>query len=60
MIKENKLKILGNCSIGKSQAGFIYDSRFISQTICACTHGYAFGYIFARNKGGTASLRPLV
>lgn len=50
MIKENKLKILGNSSTGKSQAGFIYDSRFISQTICACTHGYAFGYIFARNK----------
>lgn len=49
-MKNNRLLKLGNCSIGKSQAGFIYDSRFISQTLCACTHGYAFGYIFARNK----------
>lgn len=32
-------------SVGKSQAGMVYGIDGIFPTICACTHGYAFGYI---------------
>ena len=31
---------------GKSQAGMVYGTNGISQTLCACTHGYSIGYIF--------------
>ena len=36
---------IGNVSVGKSQAGMVYDIDGVFPTICACTHGYAFGYI---------------
>lgn len=37
---------LGNASsYKKSQAGVIISAKGISMTICACTHGYAIGYI---------------
>ncbi|MCF0243456.1 MAG: hypothetical protein HUK06_01685 [Bacteroidaceae bacterium] len=29
----------------RSEAGFVYDTRGISPTIIAGTHGYAIGYI---------------
>lgn len=32
-------------STGTSQAGMVYGIDGIFPTICACTHGYAFGYI---------------
>lgn len=36
---------MGNVSVGKSQAGMVYSIDGIFPTICACTHGYAIGYI---------------
>lgn len=36
---------VGNVSTGTSQAGMVYGIDGIFPTICACTHGYAFGYI---------------
>ena len=50
IIKSNILKKIGNCSTEKSQAGQIYDSRYLGQTLCACTHGYAIGYIFVKDN----------
>lgn len=29
----------------KYEASQVYSQNGISQTICACTHGYAFGYV---------------
>ena len=29
----------------KHEASQVYSPKGISQTICACTHGYAFGYV---------------
>ena len=29
----------------KYEASQVYSPKGISQTICACTHGYAFGYV---------------
>lgn len=36
---------VGNASVENSQGGMIYDLSGIFPTICACTHGYAIGYI---------------
>lgn len=36
---------MGNVSTGTSQAGMVYGINGVFPTICACTHGYAFGYI---------------
>lgn len=36
---------MGNVSTETSQAGMVYGIDGIFPTICACTHGYAFGYI---------------
>ena len=43
---DGKIMRIGNVSTGKSQAGMVYRIDGISQTICACTHWYAFGYIY--------------
>lgn len=43
-ITENTIK-LGNVSSENSQAGMVYDVSGYFPTICACTHGYAIGYI---------------
>lgn len=40
-----KIVRVGNVSIGTSQAGMVYGINGVFPTICACTHGYAFGYI---------------
>ncbi len=41
-----KIKKLGVASTNpKSQAGQVISINGISMTICACTHGYAIGYI---------------
>lgn len=40
-----KIISLGNASTNNSQAGKIYSIDGIFPTICACTHGYAIGYI---------------
>ena len=37
---------VGNVSTGKSKAGMVYGIDGVFPTICACTHGYAFGYIY--------------
>ena len=45
-IVEGNIIRLGNASsYKKSQAGIIISTKGISMTICACTHGYAIGYI---------------
>ena len=36
---------VGNVSTGKSQAGMVYGIDGVFPTVCACTHGYAIGYI---------------
>ena len=36
---------IGNVSTEKSQAGTVYSTDGIFPTLCACTHGYAIGYI---------------
>ena len=40
-----KIISLGNASTKNSQAGKIYSIEGLFPTICACTHGYAIGYI---------------
>lgn len=39
------LNRIGNVSTDGSQGGTVYDSNGLAQTICACAHGYAMGYI---------------
>ena len=36
---------IGNVSTGRSQAGMVYGIDGLFPTLCACTHGYAIGYI---------------
>ena len=40
-----KIIRVGNVSTGKSQAGMVYGIDGVFPTLCACTHGYAIGYI---------------
>lgn len=40
-----KIISVGNASTNNSQAGKIYSIDGLFPTICACTHGYAIGYI---------------
>lgn len=42
----NKILAIGQVSNEGSQAGKVYSPEGVSQTICACTHGYAIGNIF--------------
>lgn len=42
----NKIISIGQVSNEGSQAGKVYSPEGVSQTICACTHGYAIGNIF--------------
>ncbi|RKI83826.1 DNA (cytosine-5-)-methyltransferase [bacterium 1xD42-87] len=42
----NKILAIGQVSNEGSQAGKVYSMEGVSQTICACTHGYAIGNIF--------------
>ncbi len=39
------LKRVGQASVAGSQAGMVYHVTGIAPTICACTHGYAIGYV---------------
>ena len=41
---------IGNVSTGKSQVGMVYDSDGLFPTLCACTHGYAIGYILDNRR----------
>lgn len=36
----------------KSQAAQVIHPRGLSMTICACTHGYAFGYVMIKAEKG--------
>ena len=47
---DKKIISIGNASTGNSQAGKIYSINGIFTTICACTHGYAIGYILDDTK----------
>ena len=51
-IKSNSgIESLGNASIDTdSQAGKVYGTGGVSQTLCANTHGYALGYICENEK----------
>lgn len=40
-----KLIKLGNIINDKSQCGCVYSPLGIANTLCACTHGWANGYI---------------
>lgn len=42
----HKILAIGQVSNEGSQAGKVYSPEGVSQTICACTHGYAIGNIF--------------
>ena len=42
----HKIITIGQVSSEGSQSGKVYSPEGISQTICACTHGYAIGNIF--------------
>ncbi len=42
----HKILEIGQVSNEGSQAGKVYSPEGVSQTICACTHGYAIGNIF--------------
>jgi DNA (cytosine-5)-methyltransferase 1 len=57
IIKENiwnkldySIQTIGQTSNEGSQCNKVISSYGIFQTICACTHGYALGYIFDKNK----------
>jgi hypothetical protein len=41
---------MGNVSTGKSQAGMVYGTDGLFPTLCACTHGYAIGYIVSKDN----------
>lgn len=43
-----KIISLGNASTKDSQAGKIYSINGLFPTVCACTHGYAIGYIMTK------------
>lgn len=47
MVNPNEIRViyLGSVSNEGSQGGAVYDSNGLAQTICACAHGYAMGYI---------------
>lgn len=45
-----KIISLGNASTMNSQAGKIYSTEGLFPTVCACTHGYAIGYILDEDK----------
>ena len=47
MNMRKRLCCIGNLKgeTAKYEASQVYHPNGISQTICACTHGYAFGYI---------------
>ena len=46
----NKVVTIGQASSKNSQAGKIYSSNGLFPTVCACTHGYAIGYITDDSK----------
>lgn len=45
---DGKIIRAGNVLTEKSQAGMVYDTNGLFPTICACTHGYAIGYILVQ------------
>ena len=47
---EKEIISIGEVSSKGSQAGKVYDINGLFPTICACTHGYAIGYIYQNNK----------
>ena len=48
--KSIKIITVGQASNKNSQGGKIYSVEGIFPTICACTHGYAIGYILEKVK----------
>ena len=47
---EKEIISIGEVSSKGSQAGKVYDINGLFPTICACTHGYAIGYIYQNDK----------
>ena len=45
VLEQSKIIPVGQISSEGSQSGKVYDSDGVSQTICACTHGYAIGNV---------------
>ena len=45
---EKQILKIGQISVPGSQAGQVYGEGGVSPTICACTHGYAIGYIVTK------------
>ena len=45
MNKAKKVISVGQVSVDGSQGGMVYSEAGIAQTLCACTHGYAIGYV---------------
>lgn len=48
--KSKEIISIGYVSNKGSQAGKVYSIEGLFPTICACTHGYAIGYIYQDNK----------
>ena len=47
---KNDIITIGQVSTKSSQAGKVYSMDGIFPTVCACTHGYAIGYVYRNNQ----------
>lgn len=56
--ESHKISEIGQISNEGSQAGKVYNPEGVSQTICACTHGYAIGNILDKIKIRIRKLTP--
>lgn len=56
--ESHKISEIGQVSNEGSQVGKVYDTEGVSQTICACTHGYAIGNILDKIKIRIRKLTP--
>ena len=45
---EKKIIRIGQASVEGSQAGVVVNRQGCCMTICACTHGYAIGYVLRK------------
>lgn len=54
---EKKIIRIGQASSDGSQAGVVISRGGCSFTICACTHGYAIGYVLRKYEKNNSDVR---
>jgi len=55
--KSKKIIRIGQASVDGSQAGTVVFRGGCSTTICACTHGYAIGYVLRKYEKNNRDVR---